>query len=93
MMGILDSCLSQDPKNVLKLAVKTLKIGNWVDYSSNYLGKIEIEKFIGHLLADHREILEESMTMQNFTELLDHYVKGNSPESMKLIMSIDLEYN
>jgi hypothetical protein len=90
MMGILDSCLSHDPKNVLKLAIKILKIGNVIGYSSYYLGNIEIEKFIGHLLADHREILEERMTMENFTELLDNYVKGNNPEAMKLIMSIDL---
>lgn len=93
MLGILDSCLSQDPEKVLELTVKTLKIGNRIGYSSDHLGKTEIQEFIDHLIADHRDILEGKDSMDNFTELLDSFVVGNSPESINYIMSLDLEFN
>jgi len=92
LMGILDSCLMQDPEKVLELTVKTLKVGQRIGYSSDYLGQKEIQQFIDHLLVDHREILERKMAMNNFTELLDNYVQGNSPDAIKFVMSIDLEY-
>jgi len=93
LMEILDSCLGQDPEKVLGLTVKTLKIGHRIGFSSDYFGKTKIQKFIDHLLADHRDILEEKMSMNNFTELLDNYAKGNSPDALRYIMSIDLEYH
>lgn len=93
LIGILDSCLSQEPKQVLELTTKALIIGNWIGYSSDYLGQTEIQGFIDHLIADHRDILEGKDAMNNFTELLDSYVVGNSPESINYIMSLDFEYN
>jgi hypothetical protein len=93
LMGILDSCMSQDPEKVLELTVKTLKFGHRIGYSSDYLGEKEIQNFIDHLLADHRDILEDKTVMNNFTDLLDNYARGNSPEAIKYIMSIDLEYH
>lgn len=93
LMGILDSCLSQDPEKVLELTLKSLMIGQRIGYSSDYLGQREIQNFIEHLLVDHREILEGRIAMNNFTELLDNYIRGNNPDAMKFIMSIDLEYN
>jgi len=92
LIGLLDSCLGQDPEGVLNLTVKALKFGNRIGFSSDYLGKKEIQKFISHLLADHREILEKEKSMIDFTELLDNFAGGNSPEAIKYIMSLDLEY-
>ncbi|MFA5267806.1 MAG: hypothetical protein WC379_07520 [Methanoregula sp.] len=92
LMGILESCMSQDPEKVLELAVKSLKFGQRIGYSADYLGKTEIQGFIDHFLADHRDILEGKLAMNNFTDLLDNYAMGNSPEAIKYVMSLDLEY-
>ena len=92
LMGILESSMSQDPEKVLELAVKSLKFGHRIGYSADYLGKTRIQGFIDQFLADHRDILEGKLAMNNFTDLLDNYAMGNSPEAIKYIMSLDLEY-
>jgi hypothetical protein len=93
LMGILNACLDHNPKNVLEQTLKALKLGHRIGYSSNYLGKEEIQRFIDHFIADHRDILEEKSVMDTFTELLDNYALGYDPEAIKFIMSLDLEYN
>jgi DNA-binding HxlR family transcriptional regulator len=93
ILDILDSCLGQDPEKVLELAVKTLKIGHRIGFSSDYFGKTKIQKFIDHLLENHRDILEDKIVMNNFSELLDNYIKGNSPEAIQYLTLIDLEYH
>jgi hypothetical protein len=93
MMGILDSCWIQNPEKVLNLAVKTLKIGQRIGYSSDPFTIKEIQEFIDHLLADHGDILEGKKAMDDFTDLLDILATGNNPDAIKYIMSLDIEYH
>ena len=92
LMEMLDSFMPYDPRTVLELASKSLKIGQRIGYSSDHLGKQSILEFIDHFIADHRETLNESSVMGTFTELLDCFAQGNSPEANKLIMKLDLMY-
>ena len=89
LMQTLNVCLSFDPAPVIQFAAAACRAASVMSYHFESDSIEEIVKLVEHVLADHRDVLRESLIAKDIGEMLDLFVSAGWPQAMNLTFRLD----
>jgi hypothetical protein len=89
VMETLNGVLAYDPASVVSYAAAVCHASEAFSYQFDSMAVGELVKLVEHVLADHKELLRETVVANALGEMLDIFVKAGWPQAMQLTFQLD----
>jgi hypothetical protein len=89
---LMNGLLNYDPKTILEMTSRMVKLSENTGYNFDPLGKDEIVKLCENVFSNYRFILLEEAAMNDMLYLLDTFVVAGWQEPLRLIWKLDEIY-
>jgi hypothetical protein len=89
LLKTLDVVLPHDPVPIVSYVAAVCRASSPMGYQFDQIAIAQVVKFVKHVLADHKEILQDLETARGLGDTLDIFVRAGWPEAVQLVFTID----
>jgi hypothetical protein len=89
---LMNGLIEYDPKIILEMTTRMVKLSANTGYNLDPLGKDEIVKLCENIFSNYKSVLLEESSMNNMLYLLDTFIVAGWQEPLRLIWKLDEIY-
>ena len=92
LIKLFNEVIEFDPKYVIHSVANLIKNNEIANYSLDPLATDEILKFGEKIIADHKDVLQDDIVINDFIIIIDSFVKNRNQKMMNFVWRLDEVY-